>query len=242
MNRIEFRIGFSWGPSYIWLHTTLEGPWPHNMNLETCWDGLWTLSFWALTISWSQLLARVWSGPKYQWYSVSLLQEEISGRSGASISEMDRRVRRHLIGSSMPHCGHTCGACVPCEIRIVVFECDFETGTHAEACPLGYSCTCNGRLFPVPWTRVGARILTQGRGREGRGLTAEYGNILCMFDFQIWARCRVLIIDCQIWTRGADIGVMFSDDVVNIQSFGDGLFDIDDHRIDHPSIANRCRW
>ena len=50
----------------IWLrahdHTTLEGLWPHYMILEVCWGGLWTLSFRALTISWSRLLARVWSG------------------------------------------------------------------------------------------------------------------------------------------------------------------------------------
>ena len=31
---------------HIWLHTTPEGPWPHYMVLEVCWDdGLWTLSF-----------------------------------------------------------------------------------------------------------------------------------------------------------------------------------------------------
>ena len=35
----------------------------HYMILEVCWDGLGTLFFWALTISWSRLLARVWSGP-----------------------------------------------------------------------------------------------------------------------------------------------------------------------------------
>ena len=25
------------GPNHIWLHTTLEGPWPHYMILEVCW-------------------------------------------------------------------------------------------------------------------------------------------------------------------------------------------------------------
>ena len=25
---------------HIWLHTTLEDPWPHYMILEVCWDGL----------------------------------------------------------------------------------------------------------------------------------------------------------------------------------------------------------
>ena len=38
-------IAFSWGPGHIWLHTTLEGPWPYHMILEVSWDGLWTLSF-----------------------------------------------------------------------------------------------------------------------------------------------------------------------------------------------------
>jgi hypothetical protein len=33
-------------PGHIWLHATLEGPWPHYMILELCWNGgLWTLSF-----------------------------------------------------------------------------------------------------------------------------------------------------------------------------------------------------
>ena len=38
-------IAFGWRPGHTWLHTTLEGPWPHYMILEVCWDGLWTLSF-----------------------------------------------------------------------------------------------------------------------------------------------------------------------------------------------------
>jgi hypothetical protein len=60
----------------MWLHTTLEGPWPHYMMLEVLWDnGLWTLSFGALTISWSWLLAHVWSDPygcerPVTWYSI----------------------------------------------------------------------------------------------------------------------------------------------------------------------------
>ena len=38
-------IPFRWGPGHIWLHTILEGPWPHYMILEASWDGLWTISF-----------------------------------------------------------------------------------------------------------------------------------------------------------------------------------------------------
>ena len=43
LNLVKKNIG--WGPGHIWLHTTLEGPWPHYMTLEVSWDGLWTLSF-----------------------------------------------------------------------------------------------------------------------------------------------------------------------------------------------------
>jgi hypothetical protein len=38
-NNIWLRTG------HIWLHTTLEGMWPHYMILEVSWDGLGTLSF-----------------------------------------------------------------------------------------------------------------------------------------------------------------------------------------------------
>ena len=58
-------MAFGWGHGHIWwIHTTLEGQWPHYMILEVSWYGLWTLTFfWALTIWWSRLLARVQSGP-----------------------------------------------------------------------------------------------------------------------------------------------------------------------------------
>jgi hypothetical protein len=38
-NSIWLRAG------HIWLHTTLEGPWPRYIILVACWEGLWTLSF-----------------------------------------------------------------------------------------------------------------------------------------------------------------------------------------------------
>ena len=37
-------IAFGWGSGHIWLHTKLEGPWPHYTISEVCWDNLWTLS------------------------------------------------------------------------------------------------------------------------------------------------------------------------------------------------------
>ena len=43
--KLVVEITFGWGSGHIWLHTTLEGPWPHYMILKVCWDGLWTLSF-----------------------------------------------------------------------------------------------------------------------------------------------------------------------------------------------------
>jgi hypothetical protein len=60
MNRKFIEITFCWGSGHIWLHTTLEGPWFRKVCLGRPLDTF----FWALTISWSRLLARVWSGPK----------------------------------------------------------------------------------------------------------------------------------------------------------------------------------
>ena len=50
-------IAFGWGSGHVWLHTTLEGPWPHYMSLEVCW-GCPLDTFFGL-------LARVWSGPEF---------------------------------------------------------------------------------------------------------------------------------------------------------------------------------
>ena len=66
-----------WGPVWIKIHwnsislrarhrrhpTTFEDPWPHYMILEVCWDGFLDTFFWALTFSWSRLLARVSKWP-----------------------------------------------------------------------------------------------------------------------------------------------------------------------------------
>ena len=54
-------MAFGWGPGHIWLHITFEGPWPHYMILEVCWDGLWRLSF---GLSQFHGHGSVWSGPK----------------------------------------------------------------------------------------------------------------------------------------------------------------------------------
>jgi hypothetical protein len=70
-------IAFGWGPSHIWLHTTPpEGPVTYDFTLHhprvrvrdhatwlwrCVWDGLGTLFFWALIMTWSQLLACVWN-------------------------------------------------------------------------------------------------------------------------------------------------------------------------------------
>lgn len=60
------------------------------------------------------------------------------------------KLLRRLIGSSTPECGHTCGACSPCKIQVVSYECTEALEPHAEACPLGYLCICHGRSFPIP--------------------------------------------------------------------------------------------
>jgi hypothetical protein len=63
MNRKFIKIAFGWGPGHIWLHTTQESPWSHYMVLEVVLGRPSDTFFWALTISWSRLLAHVWSGP-----------------------------------------------------------------------------------------------------------------------------------------------------------------------------------
>ena len=58
-----FYLNHGWGSGHIWLHTTLEDPWPHFMVLEVSWEGLCTLSFglsqfhghgsWLVCVKWS---------------------------------------------------------------------------------------------------------------------------------------------------------------------------------------------
>ena len=57
--RNSLKIAFGWGPNNIWIHTTLEGPCPHYMTLKVSWDCLLDTFFWALTTSWSRLMACV---------------------------------------------------------------------------------------------------------------------------------------------------------------------------------------
>ena len=59
-------------PGNIWLHTTLEGPWPHYVLFGDVLGrplNLGRTFIWALRISWSRLLAHVWSGPQSPWPS-----------------------------------------------------------------------------------------------------------------------------------------------------------------------------
>jgi hypothetical protein len=56
---------------HIRLHTTLEDPWPHYMVWEVSWDGLLNTFFWTLIMSWSRLLACVWSGPNRVFCNVT---------------------------------------------------------------------------------------------------------------------------------------------------------------------------
>ena len=53
-------LAFGWVPNHIWLHTTLEDPWPHYIIFGGVLG--WPFN----TFLWSQLLARVWSDP-YIW-------------------------------------------------------------------------------------------------------------------------------------------------------------------------------
>ena len=45
MNRSSLDIAFGWVPHHMWMHTTLEGMWPHYMSLEVSWDNLWKFLF-----------------------------------------------------------------------------------------------------------------------------------------------------------------------------------------------------
>ena len=56
------------------------------MILEVPWDGLWTLSFWALTISWSRPLARVWSGP-YDWQAEDSKMRRPGGEEPGNLAD-----------------------------------------------------------------------------------------------------------------------------------------------------------
>ena len=55
--------------------TTLESPWPHYMILKVCWDGLWTIFFWALTIAWSRALSLVCEVALLGWWLFIWLSE-----------------------------------------------------------------------------------------------------------------------------------------------------------------------
>ena len=72
-------ITFCRGPRSHILHTALEGQRPHLMILEVSWNGLGTLSFWALTILWSRHLARMWSDPLgWVYYSRRFVRHEVN--------------------------------------------------------------------------------------------------------------------------------------------------------------------
>ena len=43
MSRNTLKMAFGWRSCQIWLHTTLEGPWPNYVILEVSWDSFWTL-------------------------------------------------------------------------------------------------------------------------------------------------------------------------------------------------------
>ena len=55
----SIEIAYDRGPNHIWLHTTLEDPWPHYMTLEVYLGRRLNTFFWALTISWPWLVCEV---------------------------------------------------------------------------------------------------------------------------------------------------------------------------------------
>ena len=66
-------MAFGWGPGQVWLHAILEVPWPHEMSLGRPLNTF----FWALTISWSRLLACVQSGPYSEARTTLNYQEKV---------------------------------------------------------------------------------------------------------------------------------------------------------------------
>ena len=56
-------IAFGWGPGHKWLHTALRIR-DHIDDFGRCLGTAFGHFLWALTISWSRLLARGWSGPQ----------------------------------------------------------------------------------------------------------------------------------------------------------------------------------
>ena len=79
-------IAFSWEPYHIWLHTTLEGLWPHYMILEVCWDGLWTPSFglsqfhghssWLVCVKWPWVFCQLLINQSIDRYKHQLPMEQ----------------------------------------------------------------------------------------------------------------------------------------------------------------------
>ena len=59
-------VAFGRGPGHIWLHTSVHFK-IHDQTTRfwRCLGRPLDTFFWALTISWSRPLARVWSGPNY---------------------------------------------------------------------------------------------------------------------------------------------------------------------------------
>ena len=60
-----------WRSGHIWLHATLEDPWPHDMSLEVCWDDLSTDTLvgshnFTVTARGSWLVAHVWSYDRWE--------------------------------------------------------------------------------------------------------------------------------------------------------------------------------
>ena len=62
--QIFIEIAFGWGPGHIWLHTTLGVSVTQKHDFGGALGQPLDTFVWALTISWSWLLARVWHGPE----------------------------------------------------------------------------------------------------------------------------------------------------------------------------------
>ena len=87
-------MAFGWGPGQVWLHAILEIPWPHEMSLGRPLNTF----FWALTISWSRLLACVQSGPYSEARTNLNYQEKVQRKEKGSWCWRKREYPRVLDG------------------------------------------------------------------------------------------------------------------------------------------------
>ena len=129
---------------------------------------------------------------------------------------------------------------------IIALQPRYDLGRKLVVCKC-ISCNTKGQT----WRDVGANVVLLlcdamiGCISRGRAMILTWGSDLIIWKYPIYNlfsnvnRWSNLIIYWEIWTHRANIPIIFFDNVANVESFGKGLFSIDDHKIDHPIITNK---